>query len=103
MQFPVYERLKATARVRRGGGRETAVDLILASATSKIVGSSVTYPHEVLRARMQVRLAKEVRPIVRMTLSLFAIRGITNLDTKILFLRQPDLAWAEGTRHVQIP
>ncbi|CAM9512795.1 unnamed protein product [Ascophyllum nodosum] len=53
IQFPIYERLKKAARKRRGGDRESAGELMFASASSKIVASIFTYPHEVLRARMQ--------------------------------------------------
>ncbi|CAM9435824.1 unnamed protein product [Discosporangium mesarthrocarpum] len=52
IQFPVYEQLKLEARKYRKG-REHAQDLILASGTAKIVSSVMTYPHEVVRARMQ--------------------------------------------------
>lgn len=58
VQFPLYEHLKAVARDRRGGdaGSEEALELVLASATSKFVASIITYPHEVIRARMQFTL-----------------------------------------------
>jgi Mitochondrial carrier protein. len=52
IQFPVYEYLKAEARKRSVNNEETALDLLLASATSKMVATSITYPHEVIRSRI---------------------------------------------------
>lgn len=52
IQFPVYEFLKAEARARNPDGRERPIDLLLASGFSKVCGSLVSYPHEVLRSRM---------------------------------------------------
>lgn len=47
------EYLKSVARKRHVDQKETVVDLIGASITAKLVASSITYPHEVLRARLQ--------------------------------------------------
>eukprot|EP00981_Chlorochromonas_danica_P009779 scaffold2817_cov177-Ochromonas_danica.AAC.7 len=52
IQFPLYEHLKATARSYRDDGRESFFDLLFASISAKFVASTITYPHEVLRARM---------------------------------------------------
>mmetsp|Transcript_27742 Transcript_27742/g.39703 ORF Transcript_27742/g.39703 Transcript_27742/m.39703 type:complete len:450 (-) Transcript_27742:238-1587(-) len=52
IQFPVYEFLKAEARQRNADGKERHLDILLASGLSKICGSLVSYPHEVLRSRM---------------------------------------------------
>mmetsp|Transcript_17088 Transcript_17088/g.32323 ORF Transcript_17088/g.32323 Transcript_17088/m.32323 type:complete len:357 (-) Transcript_17088:2320-3390(-) len=52
IQFPVYEYLKAEARRRSSKNEESALDLLLASATSKMVATSITYPHEVIRSRI---------------------------------------------------
>lgn len=55
IQFPLYERLKVAAQKRRGirPGEETMPELICISAAAKMTSSLITYPHEVLRARMQ--------------------------------------------------
>jgi len=53
VQFPLYERLKQFARERRGDQKESVYDLIVASISSKYVATLITYPHEVIRARMQ--------------------------------------------------
>jgi len=48
IQFPLYEALKRVDLTQ-----STAVNVAVASTLSKIVASSVTYPHEVVRTRMQ--------------------------------------------------
>jgi solute carrier family 25 folate transporter 32 len=52
IQFPVYEYLKAEARGRSESNEESAMDLLLASALSKMIATSTTYPHEVVRSRL---------------------------------------------------
>jgi len=52
VQFPLYEWLKAEARHRSPTNEETTFDLLLASASSKMVATSLTYPHEVIRSRL---------------------------------------------------
>ncbi len=52
IQFPVYEYLKAEARKRSEDNEESALDLFLASATSKMIATTLTYPHEVVRSRL---------------------------------------------------
>jgi len=51
IQFPLYERLKADFATSHDGLELRYV--IAASATSKLIASTITYPHEVLRARLQ--------------------------------------------------
>ena len=72
IQFPVYERLKlelaqgkdvfgirragtASGDASRGIGDLTGLELACASAVAKMVASSVTYPHEVIRSHMHVQ------------------------------------------------
>ena len=72
IQFPVYERLKlelaqgkdvfgirragtASGDGPRGVGDLTGLELACASAVAKMVASSVTYPHEVIRSHMHVQ------------------------------------------------
>ena len=52
IQFPVYEYLKAQARHRSVNDEESTFDLLLASGISKMIATSVTYPHEVIRSRL---------------------------------------------------
>jgi hypothetical protein len=47
-----YEWLKAEARHRSINNEETPIDLLFASGLSKMVATSLTYPHEVIRSRM---------------------------------------------------
>lgn len=53
IQFPLYEYLKEALGKRRNDSRRQYLDVILASAISKVVASVAAYPHEVLRSRMQ--------------------------------------------------
>ena len=52
IQFPVYEYLKADARSRSANNEESAFDLLIASGMSKMIATSLTYPHEVVRSRL---------------------------------------------------
>lgn len=58
VQFPAYEYLKSNLRRRRRQQQNqendelSAVDFLIASAASKMTASVLTYPHEVVRARM---------------------------------------------------
>mmetsp|Transcript_5299 Transcript_5299/g.17739 ORF Transcript_5299/g.17739 Transcript_5299/m.17739 type:complete len:321 (+) Transcript_5299:164-1126(+) len=54
VQFPIYEWLKKVSR-SRNDGEEHPVHLVLASIGAKAAAVGATYPHEVLRARMQDR------------------------------------------------
>ncbi|KAK4518843.1 uncharacterized protein ATC70_009067 [Mucor velutinosus] len=49
IQFPLYERLKSVLSTRQS---ETA-SVLMASAVSKMIASTATYPHEVIRTRLQ--------------------------------------------------
>ena len=61
IQFPLYEKFKRVGASgggggQSGGGRSGADQIwhvIMASAASKLVASTVTYPHELIRARLQ--------------------------------------------------
>ena len=52
IQFPTYEFFKAEAREWSVTNEESALDLLLASGFSKMIATSLTYPHEVVRSRM---------------------------------------------------
>lgn len=60
IHFPVYEKLKAWLdcdlnRIVADQPRSILGRLILASSLSKMIASTITYPHEILRTRMQVQ------------------------------------------------
>ena len=57
IQFPAYERLKVELARRRSVAPEalSPAELVCASALAKMVASSVTYPHEVIRSHMHVQ------------------------------------------------
>lgn len=54
IQFPLYERLKHVLQDHHNDSRiePSAWDLLLASSSSKMLASLVSYPHEVIRSRM---------------------------------------------------
>lgn len=53
IQFPLYEYLKQFSCQQRGKQESSAIDHFFASIIAKSIACSITYPHEVLRARMQ--------------------------------------------------
>ncbi|KAJ1881616.1 hypothetical protein H4R99_003617 [Coemansia sp. RSA 1722] len=56
VQFPLYEQLKSWMKVDTQ--HVESLRILAASATSKMVASSVTYPHEVIRTRLQNQTSK---------------------------------------------
>jgi solute carrier family 25 folate transporter 32 len=56
IQFPLYEYSKSriAARTDRVSNDLTAAELVVTSAASKMVASTVTYPHEVVRSYMHI-------------------------------------------------
>ena len=55
IQFPLYEALKVELAATDGSSA-TMGPVVAASALSKLLASSITYPHEVVRARLQLSL-----------------------------------------------
>ena len=56
IQFPLYESIKVELATRRGVQLDQvpALDLMVASAFAKMIASTITYPHEVIRSHMHV-------------------------------------------------
>ncbi|KZT11852.1 mitochondrial carrier [Laetiporus sulphureus 93-53] len=54
VQFPLYEQLKAIAQQRSPSDVLSPQQILGCSALSKMVASIATYPHEVVRTRMQI-------------------------------------------------
>ena len=80
VQFPLYENLKSRLSRRADGTqKELSVhELILASSLSKMVASTITYPHEVLRSHMHLngtRPFSGLKDTFRMILREHGIRG----------------------------
>jgi len=56
IQFPLYESIKVELARHRGVALDhvPAMDLMIASAFAKMIASTITYPHEVIRSHMHV-------------------------------------------------
>ena len=56
IMLPLYEELKtfAAAKLKKERSELQAVEIATSSAIAKCVASSITYPHEVVRSRMQI-------------------------------------------------
>ena len=58
IQFPLYEACKSWFETRalqtRNDKQLNTLELVTASAVSKMIASTATYPHEVLRSHMHV-------------------------------------------------
>ncbi|TCD65486.1 hypothetical protein EIP91_002570 [Steccherinum ochraceum] len=53
VQFPLYESMKRWARRRGHSDTLSAQDILLCSSVAKMTASVATYPHEVVRTRLQ--------------------------------------------------
>ncbi|KAI9594120.1 mitochondrial carrier domain-containing protein [Syncephalis fuscata] len=53
VQFPLYERLKLWLRKYHDTIKHRSIHILLASGLSKMAASVITYPHEVVRTRLQ--------------------------------------------------
>ena len=61
VQFPLYEALKETFH-SAAADSESSATVLVASTSSKLVASTLTYPHEVVRAQMQARHTRSLAP-----------------------------------------
>ncbi|KAG0255520.1 hypothetical protein BG011_005088 [Mortierella polycephala] len=52
LQFPLYEKLRLWLKPE-GSDQVSSTNILIASSTSKMAASIATYPHEVIRTRMQ--------------------------------------------------
>lgn len=73
IQFPLYESIKVELARERGVAldRISPMDLMISSAVAKMIASTITYPHEVLRSHMHVH-------------GLGPFRGIGTIASRIL-------------------
>lgn len=82
IHFPIYERLK---KVLRCDHTSLSADnssyglvwrLIVASLASKMLASTITYPHEILRTRMQMQHATEKIRFLQAIKNIYAKQGV---------------------------
>ncbi|KAI8911770.1 mitochondrial carrier domain-containing protein [Gorgonomyces haynaldii] len=55
IQFPLYEQFKRYLARDNDPSRMDSRSILLASAAAKLIASSITYPHEVIRTRLQTQ------------------------------------------------
>jgi len=75
IQFPLYEYLKETSKSKHAGEELKLGDILIASVVSKLVASSVTYPHELLRARFQRQRVQHYHSIGDALVKIFREEG----------------------------
>ncbi|CAD7700365.1 unnamed protein product [Ostreobium quekettii] len=81
VQFPIYEHIKATLARRDGGGVGNLhpLQLLAAASLSKMIASTATYPHEVIRTQMHVKGLGPVQGLLRETRAILVSDGIRGL------------------------
>ena len=79
------EHLKKAAQDRRQGEAPAVLDIIVSSMTAKLIASVLTYPHEVLRSRMQDVTLTDGKPLGLFALIRHIIRkeGVASLYSGI--------------------
>lgn len=79
IQFPLYESIKADIARQRdvAAGDIAPTDLMIASAVAKMIASTITYPHEVIRSHMHVHGLGPFRGIFTLTANIYRDGGMT--------------------------
>lgn len=78
IQFPLYEKLKKVAAERSGKSKHelTAGEIVAASSISKMIASTIAYPHEVLRSRLQFQRQEVYRGLIDGVRKIWASEGL---------------------------
>ncbi|KAH3661322.1 hypothetical protein OGAPHI_006729 [Ogataea philodendri] len=85
IQFPLYENFKKIFKIdsQSFDGKYMGLDqfskLVLSSSMSKILASAVTYPHEIVRTRLQIVNSDASKPsagLVRTVVSIYKTEGM---------------------------
>lgn len=79
IQFPLYESIKVSLARERGVLLDeiAPMDLMLASAFAKMIASTMTYPHEVIRSHMHVHGLGPFRGIGDLVRRIYREGGVT--------------------------
>ena len=76
IHFPVYEKLKQLTGCNQDQPSYLLGRYIFASLLAKMVASTITYPHEILRTRMQIRTkAKKPDSLKQLVLNIYKKEG----------------------------
>eukprot|EP01102_Stenamoeba_stenopodia_P006853 TRINITY_DN1916_c0_g1_i1.p1 TRINITY_DN1916_c0_g1~~TRINITY_DN1916_c0_g1_i1.p1 ORF type:complete len:302 (-),score=43.82 TRINITY_DN1916_c0_g1_i1:125-1030(-) len=78
IQFPLYEKLKkiATERANKEKHELSAIEIVCASSLSKMIASTIAYPHEVVRSRLQYQRHGEYSGVVDACKKIWKIEGV---------------------------
>lgn len=78
VQFPLYEQVKLYLRTRNNKEAHelSFMELVVASMISKVVASTVAFPHEVLRVRQQVSRSSGTSNLFSLAHSIYLENGI---------------------------
>ncbi|GAA5956500.1 hypothetical protein JCM8115_000590 [Rhodotorula mucilaginosa] len=84
VQFPLYERFKVLSRPADGSDIPSST-ILLCSSASKMIASIATYPHEVLRTRLQIQKHRlEAAAASSSSSSPAAFEGIVKTSARIV-------------------
>ncbi|CAI4064875.1 NAD+ transporter SKDI_09G1570 [Saccharomyces kudriavzevii IFO 1802] len=84
IHFPIYEDLKIRFHCYSRENNSNTINLqrlIIASSVSKMIASAVTYPHEILRTRMQLKsdipnsIQRRLFPLIKTTYAQEGLKG----------------------------
>ncbi|PWZ00780.1 mitochondrial carrier [Testicularia cyperi] len=76
VQFPLYESFKSLARERLQSDELAPSTILLCSSSAKMIASVTTYPHEVLRTRLQMQPRNKVASTSSRNISHMANKGM---------------------------
>ncbi|TFY69085.1 hypothetical protein EVG20_g3311 [Dentipellis fragilis] len=79
VQFPLYEQLKRIAQSHSPHEPISSYTILLCSAISKMTASITTYPHEVVRTRLQTQRILRTQPGTAMSKKPSIVRTVKNI------------------------
>jgi solute carrier family 25 folate transporter 32 len=82
--FPCYEKLKIYFKAQSGQEKLSSFYILLATFISKTLASTLSYPHEVVRARIQYKVRelnsnKEKENMIRLLRRMIKTEGVLSI------------------------